>query len=112
MEEKSESLVNSKSRQNVAPPNLRLQPPILLLIHVGLLFVLARLVPFPPRIPPGLQLVGLLLAMIGFLLGFAALLAFRRARREPASRGRSAGLLTNGIYARRKVSRAKVRPGI
>lgn len=90
--------MNSKSKQNSASPNIRIQPPILVLIHVVLLFVLARWVPLPLRVPPMLQLVGLLLAMIGFLLGFAALLAFRRARQESTAGGRPAGLITTGIY--------------
>lgn len=90
--------MNRKSNQNVAPPNIKIQPPILVLIHVVLLFVLARLVPLPLRVPPVLQLVGLLLAMIGFLLGFAALIAFRRARKESAAGGRAAGLITTGVY--------------
>jgi protein-S-isoprenylcysteine O-methyltransferase Ste14 len=89
--------VNSRSKQK-ASANVRIQPPILVLIHIVLLFVLMRLAPLPLSVPPVLQLVGFLLAMIGFLLGLAALLAFRRAQRKPADRGRGTGLITTGIY--------------
>lgn len=90
--------MNSKSGKSVAPPNIRIQPPILVLIHVVLLLVLARLVPLPLRVLPVLQPVGFLLAMLGFLCGLAALMTFRRAQRDATARARSTSLITTGIY--------------
>lgn len=90
--------MSSKSKQNKAYPNIKIQPPLLALIHVVLAFVLAWLMPIPLAVPPLLQASGFLLVVFGFLLGTAALIIFRRTRKGPSSHGPVSGLVTSGIY--------------
>jgi protein-S-isoprenylcysteine O-methyltransferase Ste14 len=91
--------VSNKPKQNLAHPNIRISPPLLALLHVVLAFLLTRLIPLPLSVPPILQTVGFLLVILGFLLGVAALIAFRRAGTTLQPRGRVAQLVTSGIYS-------------
>jgi protein-S-isoprenylcysteine O-methyltransferase Ste14 len=90
--------VSNKPKQNLAHPNIKIQPPLLALSHVVLAFLLTWLIPLPLSVPPVLQTVGFLLVILGFLLGVAALIAFRRASTTLRPRGRVAHLVTSGIY--------------
>lgn len=90
--------VNNKPKQNLAHPNKKIQPPLLALAHIALAFLLTWLIPLPLIVPPILQTFGFLLVILGFLLGVAALVAFRRAGTPLQSRGRVAHLVTSGIY--------------
>jgi protein-S-isoprenylcysteine O-methyltransferase Ste14 len=90
--------VSNKPKQNLAHPNIKIQPPLLALLHVVLAFLLTWLIPLPLVVPPVLQTVGFLLVILGFLLGVAALIAFRRAGTTLQPRGRVAHLVTSGIY--------------
>jgi protein-S-isoprenylcysteine O-methyltransferase Ste14 len=91
--------VSSKPKQDkTTHPDIKIQPPLLALIHVALGFVLTWLIPLRLVVPPLLQTGGFLLVIIGFLLGIGALIAFRRARTARNS-GRSVSpLVTFGIY--------------
>lgn len=90
--------MNNKSKQKNPHADIKVQPPLLVLIHVVLTFVLARLIPLPLSVPPVLQTLGLLLAMFGFLLGVAALIAFRGARSKSNTHNSVARLVTSGVY--------------
>jgi protein-S-isoprenylcysteine O-methyltransferase Ste14 len=90
--------VSNKPKQNLARRHVKIQPPLLALGHVVLAFLLAWLIPLPLSVPPVLQTVGFLLVILGFLLGVAALIAFRRAGTTLQPRGRLARLVTSGIY--------------
>jgi protein-S-isoprenylcysteine O-methyltransferase Ste14 len=90
--------VSTRPEQNKANPKLRIQPPLLLVIHVVLAFGLAWFIPLPLTVPPFLEAAGFGLAILGFLLGAGALIAFRRARQKPNSRDLDSGLVTSGIY--------------
>ena len=70
---------------------VKIQPPLLAMIFIALAFVLGLLQPIPVTISPAARWIGFGLAALGFLLGLAALLAFRQAR------GKSA-LVTSGVY--------------
>jgi protein-S-isoprenylcysteine O-methyltransferase Ste14 len=74
--------------------NVKIQTPVLALIFVALAFVLGLLIPLPLVIAPVMRTLGFILAILGFLLGLAALLAFRQARQ----RSNKPGLVTTGIY--------------
>lgn len=70
---------------------VKIQAPLLAMIFIAVAFVLGLLQPIPVALPPAARWVGFGLAALGFLLGLAALLAFRQAR------GKSA-LVTSGVY--------------
>lgn len=73
---------------------VKIQTPVLAMLFIALAFVLGLLRPIPLNISPAVRWVGFGLAALGFLLGFAALLAFRKARRtsdKPV-------LVTLGVY--------------
>jgi len=55
-------------------------------------------VPIPVSVPGFLQAIGFLLVVLGFLLGIAASLAFRRARARSNAHGVKAQLIQSGIY--------------
>lgn len=61
------------------------------MIFIALAFVMGLLRPSPVAISPAVRWVGFGLAALGFLLGLAAWMAFRKAR------GKSA-LVTSGVY--------------
>jgi protein-S-isoprenylcysteine O-methyltransferase Ste14 len=90
--------VSNKPKQNLAHPNIKISPPLLALSHVVLAFLLTWLIPLPLGVPPALQTLGFLLVILGFLLGVAALIAFRRGGTTLQPRGRVAHLVTSGIY--------------
>ena len=70
---------------------VKIQAPLLAMIFIALAFVLGLLQPLPITLPPAARWVGFGLAALGFLLGLAALIAFRK------TRGKSA-LVTSGVY--------------
>ena len=73
---------------------VKIQPPLLAMIFIALAFVLGLLRPIPVAISPAVRWVGFGLAALGFLLGFAALMAFRKARRTSSK----SALVTSGVY--------------
>jgi protein-S-isoprenylcysteine O-methyltransferase Ste14 len=85
-------------KKNTTYSSIRIQPPLLALILLALVFVLARLVPLPLAVPPILQASGFLLAMLGLLLGLGALIAFRRTRSTSAPHRAAGKLITAGPY--------------
>jgi protein-S-isoprenylcysteine O-methyltransferase Ste14 len=91
--------VSDKPKKNLTHPNIKIPPPLLAVIYLALVYVLAWLLPLPLAIPPMLQMVGFLLAILGFLLGLAALLTFRRAGTTVNPHGQAARLVTTGIYS-------------
>jgi protein-S-isoprenylcysteine O-methyltransferase Ste14 len=85
-------------KQNKTYLDVKIQPPALTLIHVALAFLLTWFIPLPLMVPPILQSAGFLLALIGFLLGVGALLAFRGARTTLDPHGSVSRLVTSGVY--------------
>ena len=73
---------------------VKIQTPVLAMLFIALAFVLELLRPLRVTISPTLRWVGFGLAALGFLLGLAALMAFRKARK---SSGKPA-LITSGVY--------------
>jgi len=87
-----------RPKQNKTYLEVRIQPPVLTLIHVAAAFLLTWSIPLPLRVPSILQTAGFLLILIGFLLGVGALMAFRNARTTGDPRGPVPGLVTAGVY--------------
>lgn len=73
---------------------VKVQPPLLAIFFIALAFVFGLLKPLPITVSPALRWVGLGLAALGFLLGLAALMAFRQARQRSAR----PVLVTTGVY--------------
>ena len=91
--------VSNKPKQNPAHPNVKIPAPLLALIYIALVYLLAWLIPLPLAVPAMLQLVGFLLVILGFLLGLAALITFRRAGTTVNPRSQVSHLVTSGIYS-------------
>jgi protein-S-isoprenylcysteine O-methyltransferase Ste14 len=87
-----------RTKQNKIYADVKIQPPVLTLIHVALAYLLTWLIPLPLLVPPILQTGGFLLVLIGFLLGVGALMAFRSARRTRDPQGRVSRLVTFSVY--------------
>ncbi|HLO16821.1 MAG TPA: isoprenylcysteine carboxylmethyltransferase family protein [Anaerolineales bacterium] len=90
--------MNTRTNQNKAHAKVKIQPPVLVLIHIVLAFALTRFLALPWVVPPTLQISGLLLVFLGFLFGIAALLVFRRAHTTLNPHGSVSRLVTSGIY--------------
>jgi protein-S-isoprenylcysteine O-methyltransferase Ste14 len=90
--------VSNKQQQNPTHPNIKIPPPLLALIYLALVYILTWWIPLPLVVPPMLQMVGFLLVILGFFLGIAALITFRRAGTTANPRGRVTHLVTRGIY--------------
>ena len=89
---------SNQPKPSPARPKIRIQPPLLALIHLVFAYMLTWFIPLPLVVPPILQLFGFLLVIIGFLLGMGALIAFRRAGTTLNPHGQAARLVTSGIY--------------
>ncbi len=90
--------MSSKTKRNKTYANVKIQPPLLVLIHIVLAFALTWLIPLPLVVPQTLRLSGFILVILGFLLGLGALLAFRRTRTTRSSGSSATQLITFGIY--------------
>lgn len=78
--------------------DIKIQPPVLTLIHIALAFLLTWLIPLPLMVPPILQTTGFPLILIGFLLGVGAIMAFRNERTTRDPHGPVSRLVTSGVY--------------
>jgi protein-S-isoprenylcysteine O-methyltransferase Ste14 len=81
-------------------PNINpvVHPPIVALLFIIMAYFFGRLVPLPFSIPAMLRYLGLGLMFLGFLLGIAALIEFRRARTTLDPHGSVNQLVTSGVY--------------
>ena len=81
-------------------PNINpvVHPPIVALLFIILAYFFGRLVPMPFSVPAMLRYLGLGLTFLGFLLGIAALIEFRRALTTLDPHGSVNQLVTSGIY--------------
>ncbi len=78
--------------------DVKIQPPVLLLLHLFAGLALGWLIPIPLVPPQGLQKFGLALAFAGFLLGAAAAVEFNRKHTTLDPHGLVSTLVTSGIY--------------
>ena len=81
-------------------PNIHrnVHPPILTLFFIVIAFAAKRFIPIPLVVPDVLQLIGIFLVIIGFLLVVASFLAFRKAGTTLNPHGKVSAVVTDGIY--------------
>ena len=88
-------MAKEHDRPNINP---MIHPPIVALLFIVIAYFLGRFVP-PPYVPSMIwRNVGLLLTFIGFLLGIAAFVEFRKARTTVDPHGSVKQVVTSGIY--------------
>ncbi|MBI2757709.1 MAG: isoprenylcysteine carboxylmethyltransferase family protein [Chloroflexi bacterium] len=78
--------------------DVKIHPPVLTLIHIGIAYAAKWLIPIPFAVPNILRTIGLPLAAIGFLLAVSALLEFRKAHTTVDPHGSVKSIVTSGIY--------------
>lgn len=85
-----------KNRKDHA--DVKAHPPILLLIHIGVAWLLGRFILLPIVVSSLFRHIGLGLAGIGFLLGMLSLYAFTKARTTLNPHGSVKAIVSSGIY--------------
>jgi protein-S-isoprenylcysteine O-methyltransferase Ste14 len=73
-------------------------PPVVALLFVVIAHFFGELIPLPFLAPAVLRAVGLAMSLVGFLLGIAAFLEFRKAHTTLDPHGAARQLVTSGIY--------------
>ena len=77
---------------------VKIHPPILTLIHMAVVFLLGRFIPFPINVPGLLQPIGLVLGVVGLFLSAGAAWEFGKAHTTLDPHGTVTSLVTSGIY--------------
>ena len=88
-------MAKEQDRPNI---NKNIHPPIIALMFIVLSYFLGRFAPLPFVAPAILRNLGLLITFVGFLLGIAAFLEFRKSRTTVDPHGSSQQVVTSGIY--------------
>jgi len=78
--------------------DVKIAPPILTLIFIFIAYVAKWTIPLPFLVPSILRNIGFGLIVVGFLLGIAAFLEFRKARTTVDPHGSVSSIVTSGIY--------------
>ena len=78
--------------------DVKIHPPILVVIHIVVAYVLGRLIPLPFVVSPLVENIGFAFVVIGFLFCVAALIEFRRAHTTLDPHGNVSAIVTSGIY--------------
>ncbi|MBV6449617.1 MAG: hypothetical protein MHPDNHAH_00329 [Anaerolineales bacterium] len=78
--------------------DVKIHPPVLLVIHIAVAWLLGKFISLPIVVSPMIQNVGLALAGIGFLCGLLALYAFMKARTTLNPHGSVSSVVSTGIY--------------
>lgn len=78
--------------------NKYVHPPIVALIFIVIAYVAKWAIPIPLVLPNIVRMIGLAFVSIGFLLGLAAFLEFRRAQTTILPHGSVSSIITSGIY--------------
>lgn len=78
--------------------DVKIHPPVLLIIHILAAYVLGRFILLPIVVSPLFRNIGLGLAGVGFLLGVLSFYAFRRARTTLNPHGSVTTVVSGGIY--------------
>jgi protein-S-isoprenylcysteine O-methyltransferase Ste14 len=77
---------------------VKVHPPVLLLLHLILAFLLHRLFPLPLAFPNALTWIGYLLVLVGIGLAFSAVRRFMQAHTTLDPHGSVSMVVTNGPY--------------
>jgi protein-S-isoprenylcysteine O-methyltransferase Ste14 len=78
--------------------DVKIHPPILLLIHIGVAWLLGKFILLPIIIAPVIRNMGLGLAGIGFLFGILSVFAFANARTTVNPHGSVRTVVSSGVY--------------
>lgn len=78
--------------------NRNIHPPVVALLFIVIAYILGRFIPLPWAAPIFVRNMGLFLTFLGFLLGIAAFLEFRKARTTLDPHGSSTQVVNSGIY--------------
>ncbi len=78
--------------------NVKIEPPVLLLIHVIAVILLRWLVPLPFMLPQVLEWLGYVLVLLGIVLAGSAARRFIRAHTTTYPHGSVATIVTSGPY--------------
>ena len=85
-------------KQNKDHASVKIHPPILLVIHIVVAWLLGKIVLLPIVVSPLIRNLGLGLAGIGFLFGLLAFNAFAKARTTLDPHGSVTSIVSSGIY--------------
>ena len=88
-------MAKEQDRPNTNP---LVHPPVVALLFIVIAYFLGRFVPLPFVVPVALRYTGLALTFVGFLLGIASFIEFRRARTTLDPHGSTKQMVTSGIY--------------
>ena len=78
--------------------DVKIHPPILLLIHIVVAWLLGRFILLPIVVSSAVRNIGLGLTGIGFLLGILSLYAFTKARTTLDPHGTVTSIVSSGVY--------------
>lgn len=78
--------------------DVKIPPPVLTLIHIGIAYAAKWLIPIPFAVPNILRTIGLPLAAVGFLLAIGAFLEFRKAGTTVDPHGPVKSIVISGVY--------------
>jgi protein-S-isoprenylcysteine O-methyltransferase Ste14 len=78
--------------------DVKIPPPILTVIHIGIAYVAKWAIPIPVPMPDLLRNIGFALVVVGFLLGVAAFMEFRRSRTTVDPHGSVTSIISSGIF--------------
>jgi protein-S-isoprenylcysteine O-methyltransferase Ste14 len=78
--------------------DVKIHPPILLLLHLFAAYLLNKFLPLPFAFPKVLAWIGYALAVIGLGLAFSAAIRFMQARTTLDPHGSVSTIVTHGIY--------------
>jgi len=78
--------------------NVRIHPPILMLLHLGLALLLGWLIPLPFPTAPVTKIVGWVIVVGGFTFAFGALGELIRAHTSPDPHAPTTRVVTRGPY--------------
>ena len=78
--------------------DVKIHPPVLLLMHIAIAYLGKWFIPVSFAVPNVLRNFGFALVVLGFLLGVAAFVEFRKARTTVDPHGSASSIVTSGIY--------------
>jgi len=78
--------------------DVKIHPPVLTVIFIAIAYILKWTIPIPFVVSSILENIGFVLVVIGFFLGVAAFLAFRKARTTLDPHGKVSAIVSDGIY--------------
>lgn len=79
-------------------PDIKILPPLLMLIHLIAAFVLKWLIPIPLAAPPAVKVAGWVILTAGFLFALSALRALNQANTSPIPHEPTTAIVSNGAY--------------